>query len=192
MDKGIDNSYQPIYSKNSKNIKAPRGGSGEMTKKKDKKDLLPQGRPTKYKSEYDEQGYRLTLLGLTDKQIADFFEVNEDTINEWKKIYSSFSESLKAGKENSDANIVKSLYKRATGMTIKEVDIKVIDGEIVKTVIDKELPPDPTACFFWLKNRQPKMWRDKQEIENSGNIGIKFNGKDVEKYAKDLQDKLRG
>lgn len=29
MKKRIDNSYQPIYSKNSKNIKAPRGGSGE-------------------------------------------------------------------------------------------------------------------------------------------------------------------
>ena len=43
------------------------------------------GRPTKYKEEYGEQAYKLCLLGAMDKELAEFFNVNEDTINTWKK-----------------------------------------------------------------------------------------------------------
>lgn len=35
----------------------------------------------------------------------------------------------------------------------------------------EEVPPDTTACIFWLKNRQSKDWRDKQEHELSGKDG---------------------
>ena len=42
-----------------------------------------------------------------------------------------------------------------------------------KTVIKKlkkHIPPDVTAQIFWLKNRDPERWRDKQEIQHSGEI----------------------
>ena len=32
-------------------------------------------------------------------------------------------------------------------------------------------PPDTTACIFWLKNRQPALWRDKVQQELSGPDG---------------------
>lgn len=38
--------------------------------------------------------------------------------------------------------------------------------------MERELPPDTTAGIFWLKNRKPKDWRDKQEVELSGNVGM--------------------
>jgi hypothetical protein len=41
-------------------------------------------RPTKYKSEYVQDVEKLCKLGATDKDLADFFSVNEGTINEWK------------------------------------------------------------------------------------------------------------
>lgn len=47
------------------------------------------GRPTKYKKEYDDQAFKLCLLGATDKEIADFFEVNrsfDEFILLWLKI----------------------------------------------------------------------------------------------------------
>ena len=61
------------------------------------------GRPTKYKEEYNVQAYKLTLLGATDKELADFFEVSYDTIQEWKRIHEAFSYSLKEGKQIADA-----------------------------------------------------------------------------------------
>lgn len=42
---------------------------------------------------------------------------------------------------------------------------------IVTKEVTKEVLPDTTAQIFWLKNRRPDRWRDKQDIEHSGQIG---------------------
>ena len=34
----------------------------------------------------------------------------------------------------------------------------------------KDVAPDTTAQIFWLKNRRPDMWRDKQNVELSGEV----------------------
>lgn len=130
------------------------------------------GRPTKYKEEYVEQGYKLCLLGATDKQIADFFEVDERTINRWKKDHEEFCLSLKRGKILADAEIADKLYHRAKGYEHPEDKIFNADGRplIVPTI--KHYPPDTTAAIFWLKNRQPSIWRDKQDIEHKGNMAV--------------------
>lgn len=126
-----------------------------------------EGRPSKYKEEFNEQAYKLCLLGATDKDLANFFEVNEDSIHEWKKVHPSFSESIKRGKETADANVADRLYQRAMGFQAPDTDVKIYKGKIIKTPLIKHYPPDPTAAIFWLKNRQSKKWRDKQEIEHS-------------------------
>lgn len=125
------------------------------------------GRPTKYKDEYAKQAYKLCLLGATDKDLAMFFEVVEDTINEWKNVHDEFSVSIKKGKVLADAVIAKALFHRAKGYSHPDVDIRVIDKEIVETEVIKHYPPDTTAAIFWLKNRQPQSWRDKQEIDHT-------------------------
>ena len=40
------------------------------------------GRPSSFKTEYIEQAYKLCLLGATDKQMCDFFGVNEKTFTQ--------------------------------------------------------------------------------------------------------------
>lgn len=137
------------------------------------------GRPTKYKEEYNQQAYKLCLLGHTDKELANFFEVEESTINNWKNQYPMFLESLKKGKEIADADVTDSLYKRATGYDAPDVDIKMFEGQIIQTPLIKHYPPDPTAMIFWLKNRQPKKWRDKQEVDN--NVTVNQIGTDAAK-----------
>ena len=73
--------------------------------------------------------------------------------------------SLKVGKDIPDQNVERSLYQRAIGYSHPDVDIRVVDGDVVQTEIVKHYPPDTTAAIFWLKNRKPKDWRDKQEVE---------------------------
>ena len=131
------------------------------------------GRPTKYKEEYNVQAYKLTLLGATDKELADFFEVDYDTIQEWKRVHEAFSYSLKEGKQIADATISESLYKSANGYMHEDTDIRVINNEIVVTPIVKYYPPNPTSLIFWLKNRQSAKWRDK--TEQSASMDITWN-----------------
>lgn len=137
--------------------------------KTDKKEV---GRPTKYNESYNEQIYKLCLLGAIDKEIADFFEISESTLNLWKLEYPKFSESIKKGKINANANVAESLYERACGYSHPDVHISNYQGEITITDIIKHYPPDTAAAFIFLKNRQSKDWHDRKEVAIEGGIEV--------------------
>ena len=128
------------------------------------------GCPTKYKPEFDKLAYNYCLLGATDKELANYFEVAESTLNEWKLKYDNFSESIKDGRERADILVAQSLNKRARGYTQKATKVMQYQGEPVVVEIEEEVPPDVTAAIFWLKNRQGKNWRDKQEFSVSADV----------------------
>lgn len=124
------------------------------------------GRPTKYKPEYAEQAQKLCANNaFTDAELAAFFGVNLSTLHLWKIKHEEFSDAIKIGKEPANARVEKSLYDRAMGYTAVETDIRVVNGKIVKTEVVKHYPPDSTALIFYLKNRLPDQYRDKQELE---------------------------
>lgn len=126
------------------------------------------GAPTKYKEGYNEQVYKLCLLGATDKDIADFFEVTETTVNNWKIEFPEFFESIKRGKQIADSNVADRLYQRALGFEHDSEEIKIVEGSIERVKVRKVYAPDPTSAIFWLKNRQPEKWRDRSETKLSG------------------------
>lgn len=62
--------------------------------------------------------------------------------------------------------------------------------EILAERKTKEVVPDTTAQIFWLKNRKPAQWRDKQDIEHSGEISINnpYEGLTTEELKKLIHD----
>jgi len=133
-------------------------------------------RQREYKDEYAKQAEKLCKLGATDIDLADFFGVSEQSINVWKKKHPAFKDALTAGKEEADALVEKSLFRRATGYSHAQEHISTSQGEVFVTDTIKHYPPDTVACIFWLKNRKPKEWRDKVETEHSGHIkGLNAN-----------------
>jgi transcriptional regulator with XRE-family HTH domain len=130
-------------------------------------------RPTKYQEAYAEQARKLCLLGYTDKELADFFEVSESTLNNWKNEYPLFLESIKKGKQVADGEVAAKLFHRATGYEHPEDDIRSVDGQIVITPTIKHYPPDTTAAIFWLKNRQKAHWRDKIDHGIEGALDVR-------------------
>lgn len=123
-----------------------------------------EGRPSKLDNlEVIEQaGTLCRLFGATDEQLAEFFKVTRDTVCNWKNRNPEFFSTLKDGKAEADDKVELSLFKRATGYT-RTVERLGPGGVVVPCV--EEMPPDPVSCIFWLKNRRPKQWRDKQDIE---------------------------
>jgi hypothetical protein len=104
--------------------------------------------------------------GLTDKQIAEEkIGISERTLTRWKERYPSVMSALKKGKEVVDRQVENALLKSALGFHYKE-EMVTNQGEVVEVV--KYEKPSTTAQIFWLKNRKPEMWRDKQEhrVEN--------------------------
>ena len=129
------------------------------------------GRPTKYKKEYDEQAAKLCRLGATDVQLADFFGVTEKTLNNWKHEHPRFLQSLKKGKVFSDDKVEMALYDRAIGYEYEEVKEEQSEQGMRRTVTTKRIQ-DNTAAIFWLKNRRPEQWRDKVENDTAQDINI--------------------
>lgn len=109
--------------------------------------------------------------GLTDEQIASNAGITAKTLYEWKKQYSEICESLKRGKAVVDIQVENALLKRALGYSYEEKKVEVSEEGTKVTKIIKDVIPDTTAQIFWLKNRRPDRWRDKQDIEHSGQIG---------------------
>lgn len=102
--------------------------------------------------------------GLTDKDISRNIGISESTLNAWKKQFPEFSESLKKNKEVADRQVENALHKSAVGYYYEE-DVVTNQGDVV--TVKKYSKPNVTAQIFWVKNRMPDKWRDKQEIEQT-------------------------
>lgn len=129
-------------------------------------------RPSKFTDEMTVQARFLAEKGCTDAEIASFFKVTEQTVNNWKISHPEFFESLKLGKEVADQKVERSLFERATGFSHPDTHISNFQGDITVTPLVKHYAPDTTACIFWLKNRKPAEWRDKVEVQQSGEINL--------------------
>lgn len=134
------------------------------------------GRPTKYSEEMVEKAKKLSLIGATDLEIADILGINPLTLYRWRNTHPEFCKALKTGKDEADERVKRRLYDRALGYTTTEQNIVKIRDEfghekIEIVTIEKHYPPDPTSLIFWLKNRQPNEWRDKQSTEHLGADG---------------------
>jgi hypothetical protein len=132
------------------------------------------GRPTKFKPEYVEQARKLCLLGATDRELADFFEVEVRTIHRWKAESDEFCHSIRVGKEVADERVKRSLYQRAIGYEQEDVKIFMPAGAAapIYAPFTAKIAPDTTAAIFWLNNRDPENWRNRQQVEHSGSVDI--------------------
>lgn len=129
--------------------------------------------------------------GLIDKQIAHNLGVAYSTFREYVKNYSALSVVLKRGKEVVDLEVENALLKRALGFRYDEVTRELTEqidkdtGESKMVLaetkrVTKEVHPETAAAIFWLKNRRPDKWRDKQEVQqeikHSGTVNNPMEG----------------
>ena len=109
----------------------------------------------------------MCAAGATDLELAQEFGVTVQSIRNWRLRYPDFFAALKLSKPIADERVERSLYERATGYSFEAVkqQFDAKSGEWKEITYIEHVPPDSTAMIFWLKNRKPREWRDKTEIE---------------------------
>lgn len=106
------------------------------------------GRPTKYDPRYCDEIVEDGEKGYSLTAFAGAIGVARSTINEWGASYPEFSEAIK---------------RHAAART-----------RFLETgLLSSETGPQVTSRIFALKNAAPEEWREKQEVEHSGQIGIR-------------------
>lgn len=136
---------------------------------------MPGGRPSKYTEEFAIQATKLCELGATDKDLADFFKVNLRTIGRWAAEHVEFCRALKVGKAEADDRVERSLFHKANGYSFQALKIMQDKGTVIKVPYTEHVPPDTTACIFWLKNRRPELWRDVTVKDHTGKIEVEHS-----------------
>jgi len=130
------------------------------------------GRPTLYRDTYPEQARRLCLLGLTDEELAEFFEVDVRTIYRWDGDHPEFCQARARGKLHADAKVAEKMYHRALGYRHSAVKIFMPAGakEPVYADYTEHYPPDTAAGTLWLSNRQGGKWKVKSDVKHTHNL----------------------
>lgn len=131
------------------------------------------GMPTAYRDTFPEYAYKFTLLGMTQKEMADIFKVTDETIREWRKVYPEFDNAIAEGKDITDARVAHRLYERAMGYDYEEKVVKEHpDGSQTIETHYRHCPPDVKSINIWLANRQKGRWSlTPERIEVTGKDG---------------------
>jgi len=146
------------------------------------------GRPNSYEIKIKPRLSEIAIWaqnGLIDEEIASNLNVAMSTFYEHKKKYVEFSEALK-NKEKAIERTANALFKTAEGFKVtlkrpfKTKNIKYDNNgkkiseteEIIYADYEEYIPPNVAAQCFWLKNRRPDLWRDKQDVDIQGGVNI--------------------
>lgn len=119
------------------------------------------GRPLTYEPRFAVIAAKMCELGATDFDLATAFEVASSTVRRWRHEHEEFAKACTSGKDMANTHVERSLYAKATGYTYSSEKIVVVEGKIERVEITEHVPPSDTACIFWLKNRRPDIWRDR-------------------------------
>lgn len=129
-------------------------------------------RPSKYNKKYHLPWVKgLARQGLTVEEIAKELDVAKKTLYNWMDEDEELLHALNEGRALADSKVEDALFRRAIGGMVKETKKVIISGEHGEQntsrieITEREVMPDSTACIFWLKNRNPKDWRDKRDME---------------------------
>ncbi len=137
--------------------------------------------------------------GLNREQIAHNIGINRKTLAEWEKKYPPISNALSRAREVADIIVENSLYKKCTGYNasvkknhkLRRVEYDAETGrkirewdELVEGVEEVHIPADTAAQKYWLGNRKPDTWKDKQVTEEKVDteVTVHFEG-GVNDYA---------
>lgn len=127
--------------------------------------------------------------GSTNDEMAAMLGISRDLFYNWQKTKPQFKAALMKGKFDSNGEMLNSAFKQATGYyqqvtepfkvkTWKEFEddkgkkFWEEAEEIVDHTYMKFFPANSTMGIFMLKNRIPEHYKDKQDVNMTGDLGI--------------------
>jgi hypothetical protein len=105
----------------------------------------------------------IAARGMDDTEMAVMMGVSPALLESWRKFYPEFNKAIEDGRALPDQEVIAALHKNAVGYE-RDTDVVVRTRRGAQIVTAKVFYPGETAAQrYWLNNRVPKYWRDRQE-----------------------------
>lgn len=105
------------------------------------------------------------LLGATNEEIAAFIGVSTSTFDLWIVEKPRLRAALAKGRELGDVRVAGALHRRAVGFSAKAQKVMNIGGEAQVVEYKEYYPPDVQAQRYWLNNKRPRQWQERNGPE---------------------------
>ena len=138
----------------------------------EKEKKLERGRPTKYNAQFHPLlAEKMARLGYTNDEMAAELNIAPSTFDKWKAEKPKFSGAIEKGKNDINKQVENALLKNALGYEEEDTKIFCSEGDPVYAPYIKKHKPETKAAELWLRNRDPKRWREQKEIKLSSEEG---------------------
>lgn len=122
----------------------------------------------------------------TTTELAECLHTTYNTIQRWMRENPDFQSAVMRARDKTDDGVEHSFHRTTKGFTVEVTKQRLTkDGEIVDIVEQVYIPPNVSAGQFWLRNRRPKDWKDKQTLE------VEITGDFADQVEEAFQDVLR-
>lgn len=108
---------------------------------------------------------RMAGKGGTHAEIANALGLTLADFGEARTLVEGFDEALKLGERYADDRVESALYQSAVGYHIDTEKVFHHQGIVTRAPTREFIKPDTTAAKFWLVNRRPDDWADKQQVD---------------------------
>lgn len=110
--------------------------------------------------------------GWTEKDIAEELKISYSGFRNYKKQHLELEGVLTENKKIADNAAKGALFQKVVGQSyVKEIKERGEDGKLVtvrkETVV---IPPDTQAVKFWLANRDPENWKNRETKDISAHV----------------------
>jgi hypothetical protein len=118
------------------------------------------GCPSRFHPDLCEQAHNYCLLGATNDELAQFFDVSPGTIDRWIAGHAAFGDAVRSGRVAADPRVARGLFSREVGYDCTVERMAIVAGELKPVTSTIHYPANVQACIFWLRTRRRQTWRD--------------------------------
>jgi hypothetical protein len=102
------------------------------------------------------------MLGADNETIAAFLGISLSTLERWTVEKPAFKRALSKGREIGGVEVVRALHRRAKGFRVRAQKVVVVDKMPQVVEYMEYFPPETQAARFYLTNKHPKEWQERQ------------------------------
>lgn len=112
--------------------------------------------------------YILSGSGHGTTALADVLGVSPRTIRRWKAEHKEFRDAIEIARDEAVEILQHTAMELATGYVYDDVDIRAVDGGIIKTPVRRQRAPDGPMVRYLLENYAPESFSNRQNVRLSG------------------------